>query len=263
MSLYLSKLIPALLYPVSLTFWLVLFALLARKKPKLKLGLLIAAVLILVASGNRWTAFSLARSLEWKYPPQETTPHADVIVVLGGGTAPDFPPRQMVEVVGAGDRVLYAAKLYKEGAAPYLLLSGGRLDWEDQSSSPAEQMYDLFLFIDIPPEAMWLESESRNTYENALYAYELLQDKDIDKIILVTSAMHMPRAVKLFEAQGFEVIPAPTDFTVTYSDWRALFNGFSFADILYLIPGASSISLTTNVLKEYIGILYYTMRGWK
>ena len=73
----------------------------------------------------------------------------------------------------------------------------------------------------------------------------------------------MPRSVQLFEAQGFEVIPAPTDFVVTQSaekdpgqsDWRA--------HLLNLLPSAANLALTTQVLKEYIGIFVYDLRGWK
>jgi len=55
-----------------------------------------------------------------------------------------------------------------------------------------------------------LENDSENTAENAFYSAEILREKNIKTIILVTSAMHMPRSVALFEAQGLNVIPAPT-----------------------------------------------------
>ena len=263
MSIYLSKLLPALIYPVSLTFFILLAAISLWKKRKVQQCLLIAALLILMIAGNRWVAFSLARSLEWQYFPPEATPHADVIVLLGGGTVPNELPRQMAEVNSAGDRVIYTAKLYREGSAPHILLSGGNVDWKDNVESPAHQMQELLLFMGVPEDAVWLEPASRNTYENALEAYKYLHARNINRIILVTSAMHMPRALALFEAQGFTVIPFPVDYVVTFSNWDNLWSGFRFSTVLNLNPGADSISLTTNALKEYFGILYYSIRGWK
>ena len=105
--------------------------------------MLIVSLLILFLAGNRWVSTSLARSLEWRYPPLPAGQQAPVIIVLAGGTEPLEPPRQTVELNGAGDRVLYAAHLYRQGAAPLLLLCGGDIPWMDTSAaSPAEDMQD-------------------------------------------------------------------------------------------------------------------------
>jgi uncharacterized SAM-binding protein YcdF (DUF218 family) len=85
----------------------------------------------------------------------------------------------------------------------------------------------------------------------------------VTDILLVTSASHMPRAVKLFEAQGFDVTPMPADYTVTREAWDQLIHGSLESQILNLIPGANDLSLTTRMLKEYIGMVYYTLRGWQ
>ena len=138
-----------------------------------------------------------------------------MIVVLGGGTLSAQYPRQTVEVDQAGDRLIYAAQLYHQGKAEHLLLSGGRIDWISSGAPPAEDMAALLEMLGVPPQALWLESESRNTYENARNARLFLEPLGIRRILLVTSASHMPRSVALFEKQGFEVIPAPADFSVT------------------------------------------------
>jgi uncharacterized SAM-binding protein YcdF (DUF218 family) len=74
--------------------------------------------------------------------------------------------------------------------------------------------------------------------------------------------MHMPRAKALFEAQGLNVIPAPVDFTVTQHNWQTTFKPGLDEFIIYLLPNASSLGLTTNVFKEYLGLLIYGLRGW-
>jgi len=123
-------------------------------------------------------------------------------------------------------------------------------------------MFQLLELMGVPPGAMWLESESRNTYENAAFTHQILESKGINKILLVTSAAHMHRSVKLFEAQGLDVIPLPTDYVVTETNWKRLSQGSLMAKLLYLIPGADNLSLTTRILKEYLGILYYNLKGW-
>ena len=220
------------------------------------------ALVILWLGSNRWTAMGLARSLEWRYFPPKDLPNGDVIVVLGGGTLSHSFPRPTEEITGAGDRVLYAAHLYKKGLAPNLLLSGGNIDFLTAGGgSPAQQMHNLLEMIGVPSEAMWLESSSRNTYENAFYSKQLLSEKGIDRIFLVTSAMHMPRAVKEFKEQGFEVIPLPTDFRVTEAGWQHLRSGSMASQIFNFFPSAENLALTTLTLKEYLGMLYKDLRG--
>jgi uncharacterized SAM-binding protein YcdF (DUF218 family) len=270
MYIFLSKLIPPFIYPLGLIILLVLVALIFARKQRLQRAALILALVLLLVGSNRWTAVLLSRSLEWRYlPPAELseaslsarqTPLAEVIVVLGGATDSHLAPRPTVEVNGAGDRVLYAAYLYKMGAADHLLLSGGRIDWLETGDSPAEDMAALLKLMEVPEEALWLERESRNTAENASAAHAFLAPKGIQRIILVTSAEHMPRAVGLFEGQGFEVIPAPTDYSITQAEWQDLTQPDLLSQFLNLIPSASNLSSVTSSLKEYLGILVNSIR---
>jgi uncharacterized SAM-binding protein YcdF (DUF218 family) len=169
----------------------------------------------------------------------------------------------MTEINSAGDRVLYAAKLYREGAAPIILASGGTVNFTpDRVSTPAQDMADLLIFLDVPASAIWQQNKSQNTYEDALFSTELLAEQGIEDIILVTSAIHMPRARALFEAQGLTVIPAPVDYSITEQSWRDLLNpGFDEA-VIYALPNVSALNSTTNALKEYLGLLIYGLRGW-
>ncbi len=263
MFVYLSKLLPTLVYPLGLTCIALTVALVLKNRPKWRRGLLIGALCLLWLASNRWVSYALARSLEWRNLPMDSIPDAPVIVLLGGGTESGDPPRPMTEVNSAGDRVLYAAKLYQDGAAPAILVSGGNLGFSDaRGSSPAEEMTALLTLTGIPEEGIWQQGNSQNTYEDALYCAEILREKGIKEIILVTSALHMPRAKALFEQQGFSVIPAPVDFTITEQNWQNAFKPGMDEFILYLLPNASSLGLTTNVLKEYFGLFIYGLRGW-
>lgn len=261
MFLYLSKILPLLIYPLGFACLILLLALLV-KNVKLQKWLLGAALAMLYLGSNNWVALGLARSLEWQYLPDGPLPEAQAIVVLGGGTQSANQPRQMVEVNQAGDRVIYAAFLFRQGKADHLLLTGGKIDWLSTENDPVQDMLFLVEFFGVPEAAIWVEPSSRNTYENALNSRLLLESKNINRILLVTSASHMPRSVRVFERQGFEVIPAPTDFTVTKKDWEQLARAPFQTQLIYLLPSADNLSLTTRMLKEYFGLLYYNLRGY-
>jgi uncharacterized SAM-binding protein YcdF (DUF218 family) len=262
MFVFLSKALPPLFYPVGLACLLIILALLSGKRSGLRKIALILALLVLFLGGNRWVAMGLARSLERRYLPPDPMPAAQAIVVLGGGTESPDPPRLMTEVNSAGDRVLYAAWLYQQGKAPVILASGGMLDWEQRQTTSAQNMAALLEMIGVPPRAILLQPDSRNTYEDALYSARLLKAAGIRRILLVTSAWHMPRALRLFQAQGLEVVPAPTDFNVTDVAWKELTSPDVRVQILALLPSAENLGLTTRMLKEYLGMLVYDLQGY-
>jgi uncharacterized SAM-binding protein YcdF (DUF218 family) len=263
MFIFLSKLLPLFVYPLGLSVILLVAAALANNNRKSSRILILAAVALLWLSSTTGVSNLLARSLEWRYLPLEEIPAADAIVLLGGGTESAAYPRSNVEINGAGDRVLYAAELFFEGRSPRILLSGGEISWQNNgSSTPAQDMALLLVKLGVPESALILENESQNTYENALKAREILSELEIDNILLVTSAMHMPRAVALFEKQGFVVTPVPVDYSVTENDSVENTSGSLINRVLNVVPSASSLALTTNALKEYLGMLIYTLQGW-
>lgn len=181
---------------------------------------------------------------------------ADVIVVLGGGTDPWLAPRQMVEVNGAGDRVIYALKLYKEDAADKILLSGGTIEWQNSDpTSPAEDMAELLMLMGVPQEALVEQGISLNTAEDARFSAKIIQQNGWKRVILVTSAMHMPRSVRLFTAEGIEVIPAPVDFTMSDQEINDLYSWRLENVLINILPTSSNLKSTTSAMKEYIGML--------
>lgn len=263
MFVFLSKFLPLFVYPLGLACVLLVIALFRIKAPVWQRAMLSMTLLVLVLGGNRWVAMSLAYFLEHRYWSAGDLPAAEAAVILGGGTLSADFPRSMVEINGAGDRILYAAQLYQQGKAEQLLLSGGFLGWDPRQTSPAQDMAELLQDLGVPQQALWLEPDSRNTYENAVLSAKILEEKDITEILLVTSAWHMLRAEKLFKAQGLQVIPAPVDFVVTQRDWESLWSMDWKSQVISLIPSAGSLALTSLMLKEYYGILVYELRGWQ
>jgi len=263
MFIFLSKFLPLFIYPLGLACIFILGALFFWKRRKFSKFLLILAFLVLFIGGNRYVANSIARSLEWQYTTLGSVQSVDLIVVLGGGTEPEIAPRPMTEVNAAGDRILYAAKLYQEHPEAKLLLSGGDIEFLDQSdSTPARDMAALLNLMGVPDSAMILQDQSQNTYEDALYSCEKIKAADYKNVVLVTSAMHMPRSMKLFTKQGCTVLPAPTDFTITETAWQQTWHPSFEGFIINLVPSYSNLSQVTKSMKEYIGILTYHLKGW-
>lgn len=261
MFLYLSKFLPLLFYPLGLACIFILIALIIRHT-RWQRVLLVTALLLLYLGGNKWVASGLARSLEWRYLPPAETPQAEAIVVLAGDERAAHFPRQTPEVGEAGDRVIYAAQLYHQGAAPLILFSGGAIEWLSADTTPGETAAYLLEILGVPSSAIKFEPESKNTYESAVACRKMLAADGIRRIILVTSAAHMPRSLGLFLRQGFEVIPAPTDYTVTQADWDEAQKADLPARLIDLLPSANNLSITTRMLKEYIGLFIYKLQGW-
>lgn len=262
MFLFLSKLLPLFIYPLGLSCLLLLVALwFCYRRSRWTFIPVLLAFIVLMTAGNVRVSNSLITSLERQYLPSENLPTAEAIVVLGGATRNNESPRIMPDMSDRGDRLLYAVKLYQDGAAPLILLTGGRIQWFGGESSEAESMATIMEVMGVPRDAILLESRSLNTYENAVYTKEILERRNINRILLVTSAVHMPRSLAIFQKQGVDAIPAPTDFLV--SDRNFIASSLSKESrILSLFPDTESLDRTTQVIKEYIGTFIYRLRGW-
>jgi uncharacterized SAM-binding protein YcdF (DUF218 family) len=123
-------------------------------------------------------------------------------------------------------------------------------------------MAALMALMGVPREALLLEGRSRNTHENAVETLNILQARGVKRILLVTSAMHMPRAYRVFDGQSIEVLPAPTDYRVTDQDWGYYLQINPGVLLLNLLPDTESLHLTTLAIKEYVGLATYWLQGW-
>ncbi len=260
MFLFISKLLPLFFYPLGLSCLLLIVALLLLwKRPRLAAIPIVVALLVLLMGGNAEVSYGLARSLEFQNL-SANLPNADAIVILGGCTEPALYPRPWVEITDEGDRVLYGAKLYRDGKAPRLILSGGRIDWRRTGSSESEDMAILLESMGVPRSAMLQDPSSLNTRENAVNVKQIMESQGIRRVLLVTSALHMPRSLMIFRKLGMDAIAAPTDFTSTQSDSQQ--SNTIEANVLNALPDADHLRRTTRALKEYIGIAVYWLRGW-
>jgi uncharacterized SAM-binding protein YcdF (DUF218 family) len=251
-----SKLTAPLISPLGIVLVALVLALLLsfsehRRLSKALVGL---AFLLLWAGSMPFGAGSLAGLLDADYPavPVSTSPGADVIVVLGGTVLPPARPGADVELAAA-DRLMHAADLYKAGKAKVIIASGGNWGLPKGIAAEAVGMREVLEKFGVPASAIIVETKSRNTHENALDTAAILKQHSWNSPLLVTSAIHMPRAVASFVAEGINVSPSPADFIGA---------GPSVGPLSEFLPDAHALAESTDVVKELVGNLYYRLRGW-
>jgi len=208
--------------------------------------IVLGTVLMYFAS-TPFIARKLLDPLQYQYEILKEIPtDAQAILVLGGGRMPIAREYDSLDTVKARAlaRLRYASRLAKITQLPVLLV-GGSLNGEHQSEAV---LMKHVLETDFGVQAKWLEEQSRNTFENAKYAKEILDENSISKFLLVTHAYHMPRAVWSFQNVDLNPIPAPTVF------YKRNTNIVEYMDYL---PKASALSQTKLALREYVSKLWY------
>lgn len=257
MILVLSKVIPALLFPVGFAILVCLAAAVLAWRARARaagIAALVAAV-VLYAAASPVVANRLMVALERHYPPLLENPRAAAIVLLGGGVAPLFAPRVYPETNAAGDRVIHAVRLWNQGLAPVIVPTGGTIGFMWETATTEAEVYAQLLVgtFGMPDSAVIPMSLSRVTHEDALFTAALFDSLGLEKeILLVTSASHMPRSAALFRKHGFLVHPAPTDFRGNLN------SGFKLYELL---PMAWALEQTTIALHEYLGMAAYKVMG--
>lgn len=255
MSVFITKVLSLFLHPLSLGLLLVVVGLpLSHWSRKVGLAGVVVGVLLVWIPSMPVVSDALQRSLETRHPPThiDSVPTADAIVMLGGSLKAPRPPRLYPDLSDAADRVWYAARLYRAEKAPRIIASGGTLPWQNPESREAPVMQTLLADWGVPPDSVLLEAGSANTYQNATNTAAVMAEHGIDRVLLVTSALHMRRALATFRSAGVEAIPAATDYQVARSEWT----------VLDIAPDAGALTGATAAIREYVGYLVYRWRGW-
>jgi uncharacterized SAM-binding protein YcdF (DUF218 family) len=190
----------------------------------------------------------LLRPLETRYPPLRLTDvaglEADAIVLLGGGVVAASPAAEGRDVLSRAStqRALYAAALQKRLGFP-IITTGGRVVPDLRVDAESTVQRRFLEELGVKAALIKEENESRTTWENALRVRDLYHPR---RVVLVTSAIHMPRAVACFERLGVQVVPAPVDYL--YAGSHAF---------LSWLPSGGSLSNSLDALREYLGIAGY------
>ena len=178
---------------------------------------------------------------------------AEAIVVLSGYLRPPTPTYPQARLgQDSLNRCLHAAELYFQEPRCLVVLSGGRMEADKPGPTLAEAMADFLARYGVAREDLLRETRSRSTYENAAETWKLLEPRGIRRIVLVTDAIHLRRAEGCFRSQGFDVLPSGCGYCASEFEW-------SPADFLPSVGAAVDMQ---RVLHEWIGIVYYRVRGW-
>jgi uncharacterized SAM-binding protein YcdF (DUF218 family) len=176
------------------------------------------------------------------------------IVVLGSGThmARDWDDERfpVLDPMSAG-RVLEAIRVFKLIDAAWIIASGGLVRPNEFDEPSGRTMRDALVRSGIPPSRVLLETDSRNTHDEAVIVRDMLRTLDVQHVILVTSETHMRRSVGTFRAQGIRPIPAIAREPVPRLPW-----------IAWIVPTEAGLNRAADVWHELIGLGYYFVRGW-
>ncbi len=211
-------------------------------------GAMVCAVLAVFMWVGTAGVFSemLIKPLEQAYSAP-AKPEGDVIVLLcggfrGGGRTPFSASERLAP--GTLERATVAFKLYKETGLPIIVSGGAPFSAEPEAEAAAAYLREL----GVPGNAILPEKASRDTFENAAFTMKLFREKGFKRMILITSAYHMPRSVLLFKGAGAgELTPFPvsprTGGPTYLRDW---------------LPGSGVVE-SRLAINEYLGMIYYRL----
>lgn len=246
MSIYLHKLLPLLASPLALVMLLMAWGLIQRSR-----GPMVAALAVLWVFSTPLVSNALWRAAEGQALRTHVVglPQADAIVILSGMLL--YPPAEDPAIFEWDDPDRFFAGLEALAAAkaPVLVFTGGRLPWEADGLNEGQRLQQTAHRLGIPPEKTLLTQAVENTEDEAKAVRALLPPEQ-QRIILVTSAFHMHRAQRLFEAERFVVTPYRVDFKISRQR--------SF--ILDLFPSADGFWRSSEATREWFGRLYYELK---
>jgi len=244
--IYLHKILPLLISPIMMVIYLLILGIIIKSKK-----ISSAAILILIFFSLPFVSKKLNYYLEIDYKPilASDIKTADAIVVLGGMLrAIKTKNAYKYEFGDAVDRFISGIDLFKNKKANFIVFSRAQLPWS-VGMPEGEYLKKIAINYGIPAESIILTESVENTDQEAKAIKKLFPDKNI-KIILVTSAYHMNRALNVFNAADLNVIAYPVDFK----------NNSKNFTLMDLIPSANALSGTSYFVREMISRTYYKVK---
>jgi len=213
--------------------------------------LALAAVLLLLVAGMVPLHLYIIRALEDQYPRPGWSSHVDGILILGGGYDTSvLRARGAPATNGAAYRLTEAYAAARHYPQARVVFSGGSGVLGGVAWSEAETARYVLIQMGLDPRRLILEPRSRNTYESILFSKTLVKPKAGEVWLLVTSAVHMPRAMAIARKQDWPMVPWASD----YITGPQIGHG-GFFDI------GSNLAMTDFATHEAIGVLAYRLTG--
>ncbi len=246
MFLFFSKLTALLISPAN---WLIVLFVwwIFTKSNRIKKKLTFAIVLLFFVFGNEFLFNKLV--IAWQPGPVVLTSKYDAGILLGGMGSFDKAGNGYLN--NASDRFIAICTLYKTGVIKKIVISAGNIDKEKPNE--AAFLSTRMVALGIPIYDISVEGRSRSTFENASFTKRMMDSLKLNPpFVLVTSAVHITRAVSTFKKAGLDVIAYPCNYSVINRQ-------FSFGD--YLIPKLYIINDWSFFLKEVVGLAGYKLFG--
>ena len=245
--IYLNKILPTFVLSIMLVIIVILIGLIKNKKKLIYIAIGVLYILSTPIFSNNF--FKLVEGNEYR-KPISTIDSADAIVVLSGMLEINEVGDSTYIEWGVPDRFFGGIALFKAGKAQKLVFTGGKMPWDKARKTEGEVLKEYAISNGIPSEKIFVTKDVENTADEAVAVKELISPSK--RIILATSAFHMYRAKKLFEKQGFIVIPLKVDYKASGN------NKVKFMDFQ---PSAINLELTETGIRELLGKLFYLVKN--
>ena len=250
-----SKILGFLLAPVHVAIFLcaVGAALLYTRRRRWGRALATLGALALLLMGFTPLGDYLAAPLEARFPePPRDMAAPDGIIVLGGAANAELSAeRNWPILTEAAERLTTPIALMRQYPEARLVFAGGSAALLGFPYSEAEAVKQFWRDVGLDEGRILYENRSRNSYENALFTRELVQPKPGERWLLITSAMHMPRAMGVFRKAGFSAIAFPVDYRAHRDIARLEFPS----------AATSGFALVDDAAHEWAGLLAYRLTG--
>lgn len=244
----LSKLFSYLIQPAVWIFVVLIFAIF-NKDARVRRKLFITATVMILLFSNAFIVGKVFNAYEGNLPPDQ---HYDIGVVLGGFSGYDANTGEII-FNNSAERFYKTIELYQSGKIDHILISGGNGNLIDKKYKEADLAAGYLKKIGIPDSVVLIENRSRNTVENAKFSKQLIQEFKPDaKILVITSAWHIPRARLIFSKHfSSNINYYPTDYIGKTS--------YGLSDML--LPSVASFISWQFIIKEWIGLLVDRFRA--
>ena len=245
--IYLHKILPIFVLPILLVIMVILIGLIKNRKKLIYIAIGVLYVLSTPIFSN--TFFKLVEGSEYR-KPISAIDSADAIVVLSGMLEINEVGDSTYIEWGDPDRFFGGVTLFKAGKAQKLVFTGGKMPWNKTKKTEGAVLKEYAISNGIPSEKIFVTKDVENTADEAVAVKELISPSK--RIILVTSAYHMYRAKRIFEKQGFIVIPYKVDYK---SERNAAMT------IIDFLPRAEYLKITEIGFREIAGRIFYIIKG--
>lgn len=246
--LFFNKFLPLFVLPIGWVTLLLVFGVWRKQR-----WAIFAAVAVLYVASLPFVAVRLLSSVESRYPalPLAVVGPADGIVVLGGIIGPRVEPGFVPNFTDAGERFDGGVALLKAGRAGQLIFTSAEMDWKNTTATEGDELKRLAIASGVPASKVMVAGHRvGNTADEAAAIAALMHERGWTRVILVTTAWHMPRAAYQFKKAGVECIPFPVDFR---------FDRTRVASLLDFVPRGEAWMETETALRETYGYWFYRL----